>query len=219
MMKKVLLSVLFLACLAVLGACSSQSLTADTLPWIADTPVLFRDDFSSESGGWSTHADAVSFAGYDQGRFRLWVDVPFYHFWSVPGLHFQDTLVFTRAIKQAGPENNLFGILCRYQDSRNFYALVIGSDGYYGIFKSENGSQSLIGQEHMDFNEVIRRGEADNEIQAVCQGDQLVLIVNGVKLLQVQDGTFPQGDVGLIAGSFLEPGVDIYFDDFIVVKP
>jgi len=50
-------------------------------------------------------------------------------------LNFVDTLVHTRALKLNGPDDNMFGILCRYQDEENYYALVIGSDGYYGVFR------------------------------------------------------------------------------------
>jgi hypothetical protein len=202
-----------------LAGCAFPGLPADRLPWVGEAPVLFKDDFSSPTGGWFTHEDAVSLAEFHQDAFRIWINVPFYDFWSVPGLWFQDVLVYVRATKQAGPDNNLFGILCRYQDPQNYYALVIGSDGYYGILKNHTGEQTLVDQAHMDFNESIQRGEAANEIQAVCQMDQLALFVNGTPLIQVQDDTFAQGDVGLIAGNFLEPGVDILFDDFIVVKP
>ena len=58
-----------------------------------------------------------------------------------------------------------------------------------------------------------------NEIQAVCKGNHLILIVNDVRLLQVEDHYLDTGDVGLIVGNFSEPGVDILFDNFIVVKP
>jgi hypothetical protein len=35
----------------------------------------------------------------------------------------------------------------------------------------------------------------------------------------VEDADLDFGDVGLVVGNFSEPGVDILFDDFIVVKP
>ncbi len=202
-----------------LSACQSEAFAADTLPWVGDNPVLFKDSFSDSMGNWKTHSDSLSFAGYEQSGFRLWVNVPNYQFWSVPGLNFKDVLIHTKAIKQAGPDNNIFGLLCRYQNEDNYYAFVIGSDGYYGIFRTLDGEQALIDQEHMDFSEVIHRGGSANDIQAICQGEELTLIVNGTVLLQVQDDSFTYGDVGLIVGNFSEPGVDILFDDFIVVKP
>jgi hypothetical protein len=49
--------------------------------------------------------------------------------------------------------------------------------------------------------------------------DHLSLYVNGQILADVRDATFETGDVGLIAGTFTEPGVDIRFDDFVVHQP
>lgn len=217
-MKKLLLW--FLPCLALLLAgCMAESLTADTLPWVSDEPILFADDFSQQTGGWRTHEDRLSYIGYTQDGFRLWVDLPNYQVWSVPGLNFKDTHTYTRASQLAGPNDNLLGLLCRYQDEGNYYAFVISSDGYYGIIKKQAGVQSLLGLNQMGFDEAIQRGGADNEILAICQGDQLALFVNGINLLQVNDVTFTYGDVGLIAGNRAQPGVDVLFDYFIVMKP
>lgn len=205
--------------LVCLTACRPAFLAADQLPWVGDEPILFRDDFSGENIGWATHEDSLSFAGFDLSGYRLWSKMPDFQFWSVPGLNFQDTLVQVRATKLDGPDDNLFGLICRYQDDDNFYALMVGSDGYYGIYKRVDGEQTLINQVHLDFSAAIEQGEASNTIQAICQGDQLALIVNNVSLIQVSDGAFSHGDVGIIVGNFSEPGVDILFDDFIVVSP
>ena len=134
-------------------------------------------------------------------------------------MNFKDAHIYTQASKIGGPNNNLFGLLCRYQDPINFYALIISSDGYYGILKVIEGHQTLIDQKHLDFSEVINQGNTDNEIHALCQGETLALIVNDTRLLQVQDDTLSFGDVGLIAGSFSEPGVNVLFDNFIVLNP
>lgn len=218
-MKKFKLLVLVFLVLSVLSACRPAFLAVDGLPWIGDEPVLFRDDFSEDSGIWTTWETQSSFSAFDHGGLRFWSGVPEYQFWSVPGLNFKDVLINVHARKLTGPDNNLFGLICRYQDSDNFYALTLGSDGYYGIYKRVDGEQSLIEQTHMDFSEAITRGEGVNAVRAVCQADQLALFVNDVKLIQVRDDTFGNGDVGIIAGNFNETGVDIVFDDFIVVKP
>lgn len=202
-----------------LVGCQGQPLTADTFPWVGEEKVLFKDDFAFETGGWRTYQDSLSFAGYQSGGFRLRADVPHYQFWSVPGLNLKDAVIYTSASKLDGPDDNMFGILCRYQNPANYYALVIGSDGYYGIFKMVAGQQTLIGQAHMDFSELINRGENKNELTALCQNNKLALIVNEIPLIQVEDTTFDYGDVGLVVGNFSEPGVDILFDDFIVIRP
>ena len=77
----------------------------------------------------------------------------------------------------------------------------------------------MLGFDQMGFNGAVHRGDAVNDILAICQGDQLMLFVNEVKLMQVSDTTFSYGDVGLIAGNRGQPGVDVRFDYFIVIKP
>lgn len=215
-MKKI---VTFLLVVFLLSACRSELLAADQLPWVGDGQVLFKDDFSTRTGGWITQDNRLNFSGYDAGGFRLWTDIPNYQVWSVPGLNFKDALIFTRTTKLGGPDNNIFGLLCRYQDDDNFYAFMISSDGYYGIFRNLEGRQSLIDQPFMQFSEVIHRGEEINRIVGVCQSNQLQLIVNDLVLITVQDDALTYGDVGLIAGSFSDPGVDILFNEFFVLQP
>ncbi|MGI6741614.1 MAG: hypothetical protein ACOX7C_09140 [Brevefilum sp.] len=204
--------------LFMLSACAGERFAADQLPWVGDAPVLFKDDFSSQEAGWKTLEDSLSFIGYEDGGFRLMTSVPNYQFWSVPGLNFKDVQVYVQAQKIGGPDNNLFGVICRYQNPENFYAFLIGSDGYYGIFKMEKGQLGLIDQAHMSFDQAIHRGEATNELMAICEGDRLALLVNDHRLLQVQDDTLGFGDVGLLAGSLTSGGIDVLFDNLIVLK-
>jgi hypothetical protein len=217
-MKRLILAFFTLISIFLVG-CQAEVLAADDLPWVREQKVLFKDGFSHPTGGWRTFEDSLSFAGYKNGGFRLSAKVPHYQFWSVPGLNFRDAVIYTHAQKLGGPDDNMFGVLCRYQDSSNYYAFVIGSDGYYGIYKMVSGQQSLVAQEHMDFSEKIQRGGQENKIMALCKDDQLALVVNDSTLLLVEDDTFSHGDVGLIVGNFSEPGVDVLFDDFVVIKP
>ena len=151
-MKKVYLVLLLML---TLSSCVGGSLTADTLPWVSEDPILFKDSFATETGGWITHEDVMSFSGYAQGGFRMWANVPNLQFWSFPSLNFMNTHIYVRATKLGGPDNNLIGLICRYQDESNYYSLMIGSDGYYGIFRTLAGEQTLIDQPHMEFSEAI----------------------------------------------------------------
>jgi hypothetical protein len=71
----------------------------------------------------------------------------------------------------------------------------------------------------MDFSEAIQTGDGINDIKAVCQGDYLALFVNETRLIQVRDDSLGYGDVGMIVGNLKETGVNILFDDFVVLKP
>ena len=37
--------------------------------------------------------------------------------------------------QERGPDDNDFGIICRYIDDNQFYYAIISSDGYYGIVR------------------------------------------------------------------------------------
>ncbi len=95
---------------------------------------------------------------------------------------------------------------------------LITSDGYYGIMKMKDGERIMVGAGGGNVSELDRhpQGAAANEIVAECVGDHLALYVNGELVADVRDGAFASGDVGLIAGTFDEGGVEIHFDDFFV---
>ena len=50
-------------------------------------------------------------------------------------------------------------------------------------------------------------------------GDTLTFFVNFNEVASAQDIDFASGDVGLLAGSFSESGVDVSFDNFVVMQP
>ena len=108
----------------------------------------------------------------------------------LPYKDFTDTRIEVLATKIGGPDENDFGVICRFQDINNFYSFSISSDGYWGIFKSVNGEWELIGKEFLQFNEYINQGQATNKIQAECIGDMLALYVNGEYLFEVEDDSF-----------------------------
>ena len=62
-------------------------------------------------------------------------------------------------------------------------------------------------------------GSTPNLIRFECIGSALVLSVNSSPVDYREDDSFESGDVGLIAGTYANPGVIISFDDFIVTTP
>ncbi len=71
----------------------------------------------------------------------------------------------------------------------------------------------------MTYSQSIRQGEALNHLTVDCFGQTLALAVNGEVVTQAQDADFSAGEVGVIAGTNANPGVDIFFDNFVVSKP
>jgi len=189
--------------------------------------VLYQDDFSNTSSGWPSTNDSDGITDYDKGSYRIRVDTigvdkNGMDIWAHPNQDLQgDVRIEVDATKIAGPDDNDMGVLCRYtkkNDALNFYYFMITSDGYIGIAKMKDSNSKILSSEKMTKSDTIKKASV-NHIRADCIGDQLTLYVNGTEVANVTDNEYTGGDIGLIAGTFTAPGVDIHFDNFIVTKP
>ncbi|MBN2501400.1 MAG: hypothetical protein JXB38_11525 [Anaerolineales bacterium] len=182
--------------------------------------ILFQDDFSDPNSGWDRQSYDVGSTDYGEDGYLISVTAPNQILWANPGQAFKDVSVEVETLWLDGGEDNNLGIICRYQDVENFYALVISSDGYYGIRRALNGSDGLefIGNNGMQESDVINMN-GRNQLRADCIGSTLSLYANGELLMQVEDDVLAYGDVGLIAGTFSAESTDILFKNFVVYLP
>lgn len=181
--------------------------------------LLYKDDFSTHTGGWQLVNLPQGNAGYAEDRFRMRVETPTTHIWSTPGLHAKDVRVEALALKTAGPDDNLYGLICRFQEKKGFYAFLISSDGYYGVAKYQGGTPSLFGNPMMMPGDLIQQGVAVNHLSAECNGSHLIFNINHQKAAEFQDAEYTTGEFGLIVGSLKTPGIEIVFDEFRVYRP
>ncbi len=147
------------------------------------------------------------------------IDAPNADAVSNPGLDFRDVRVQVEATKVDGPDNNLFGVVCRYQDPGNFYFFAVSSDGYAGIGVSKNGRRHLLSRDTLLPSPRILTGSATNVLRADCVGYELNLYVNGGLVSQAQAAEWDEGDVGLMVGSYEQGGAEIAFDNLSVTQP
>jgi hypothetical protein len=221
---KIRLLLFALAMLAALLACNGASPSTDGGSDAGEeaappSNVLFQDDFSDTDSGWDRVNAPEGVTDYVDGAYRIYTNAANTDVWANPGLDFTDVRIEVDATKVGGDDNNDYGVLCRYQDSENFYFLLISSDGYYGVGIVQNGEQTLIKDEAMPPSDKITTGNAVNHLRADCIGSKLALYVNGELMGEYEDATFTSGDVGLLAGAFETAGTDIHFDNFVVSKP
>ncbi len=179
--------------------------------------VLFQDEFEQNTTGWDRVSNEVGIMDYDNGGYRMLIRQPSFNFWSTPEVNFRDVRLEVDVTKLDGPNENRTGLMCRYQNG-NYYFFVISSDGYYAIGKFINGSTVLLGQSSMQVSTDIASGTV-NHLRADCIGDSLTFYINFNLIAGAMDADLQTGDVGLIAGSFSEPGVDVLFDHFMVMQP
>ena len=179
----------------------------------------FLDDFSDENSGWTKILTNEGGADYADGGYRIFIQKENHLLWVTSGNQFENVRVQVDARLLEGGLDNNYGVLCRYQDDNNFYALVISSDGYFAIRKRVGGGalETIIG-DRFQFSDQIRLGEQENSLMAECDGAELRLYVNGEKIAETTDTDFQAGDVGLLAGTFSATSIEILFDNFSVVE-
>ncbi|MEJ2605586.1 MAG: hypothetical protein P8Z41_02815, partial [Anaerolineales bacterium] len=175
---------------------------------------------SRPESGWDRYHDDVYSADYELGTYHVRLFAADTEVWARPHLDLPNVRIEVIATKLTGPDDNVYGIVCRYQDADNFYFFIISSDGYAGIGVHKNGESVLLGEDTMQPAAVIQTGNTSNLIRAVCDGEKLLLHVNGVLVTSTEETEdWLEGDVGLIVGTFAEPEVEIEFDNFSVTKP
>ena len=179
--------------------------------------ILYQEEFEDRSTGWARIANDSGIMDYDGGGYRILVRQPKLNVWSTSENNFGDVRVEADVIRLNGPEENRMGLICRYQ-SGNYYFFVISNDGFYVIGKFIGGLTLLLGQSEMQASEIIQPGTM-NHLRADCIGEKLTFYINFTEVASATDTDFPTGDVGVVAGAFSEPGVDVLFDHFVVIQP
>ncbi len=189
-------------------------------PQAAPGEVIFQDDFSRPNSGWDRYGDPDYSADYYEGAYRIHVLNPDVAFaWANPDLEISDARIEVDAIKIGGPDNNVFGVLCRFQDFRNYYFFLISSDGFAGIGLNKDGQRRLLSDDSLLPSEAVLQGEVWNHIRADCDGFTLRLFVNGQLIAETRVAEWSSGDIGLIVGTYEQAGTEVLFDNFSVVRP
>ena len=182
--------------------------------------LLFEDDFSHPPNGWGSMETRGGEIEFNYDGMMISIFLPNFMYWSVNGKEFNDVKVKVDAVLADGPQDDTFGVICRFQDDRNFYGFVLSHDGYYGVFKYVDGKMKVLSNEgNLGFSEAIRTGGVVNHLEATCERNVLRLRANETLLTEVMDDQFESGKVGLIAGAYSEPGVRVFFDNFKVFQP
>ena len=198
-------------------------LPTQTVPTDGSAPMpggalLFADDFSNTGSGWDRYSDTEGITDYQDGVYKIGVNIDTYFYWANPYRSFQDVIIDVEAEMITDEEDNQFGIICRHADVDNWYALVISGDGFAAVRKRFQGNDLEMLSEWIP-NQAINTGLSSNQLHAECIGNRLALFVNGVLVVEAFDSDIPAGDVGLIAGTFSAPKTEVLFDDFAVFSP
>ncbi len=223
-MRKHIFWLLLAVGLLGLPACNVLELTESGPDACDGAGTLFQDDFSGEQNcGWAEYSRSGAQVEMAEEALTVTTSQPGEIWWTNPGREFNDIIITVDAAQVAGPEDNAYGVICRYQDEGNYYLFLISGDGYYAIGKYQTGSDRITylteGEQFLESAAINKGSGALNQLRVGCVGNQLSLAVNGNPLLTVTDPTFVNGDVGLAASTFQPGTAVIEFDNFRVAAP
>ena len=195
------------------------------IPHSEEEIPFLHETFRQWESGWDRFENEIGYADYGAGFYAIQVNQPTQFLWSNAGISSpQNVRIKVMAEKVAGENDDLYGVICRYQNEDNFYAFLISSDGYAGIFKRVNGGElQTLTEDAMLPSDAVTKGQAVNYLEVDCVGSHLALWVNGFEVQVVKDETFsPEnaraGDIGLIAGTFDAASSTIHFKELEVFE-
>jgi serine/threonine-protein kinase len=186
--------------------------------------ALFTDDFSNDNGKWETvtleEGDGVSLA-FDNGEYVTRIEKTKWFMFGLLDQEYGDS-TFTVTVRNTGADDATFGLICHYQDDRNYYYAGIGSDGYYAIIRTEDNTDYYLTDATNNqwiFSDALPANAQAYTITLECANGEIKLSANGVQVASVQDEKFKEGQPGVFLLTFdKEPG-EVRFDNFQVTKP
>ncbi len=116
-------------------------------------------------------------------------------------------------VNNRGSNNNNVSLFCRKSDA-GWYEFDIANNGMYEILFGKVVGDTVEYTPIADGGSTeIKSGMAENEYGIVCQGNSLVLYVNGVEARRLEDNKFllPEGKVGVSVSSFRDVPVTVDF--------
>ena len=213
-MRKLGALVLVIGLVVWLSGCFSVT---PELPPAAQWVPLYSDSFSdNDSNGW--------YQGFD-GAGRWWIADGRYHaslvnldwYWYVYNedmtYNLTDFHLKVDTFQEGNTTDHGWGVVFRVRGD-SFYAFEISEDGYMALFRhSYEGWTTLHAWELC--SAILYNGAA-NHIEVIAEGADFTFIVNGIEVLNVQDGTLSSGSIGFIIDSYDQPNAQVAFDNLEV---
>ena len=243
-----ILIVLALLLLALAGLTALSNLSANW-HFVVSAPageLLYTATFDDLVDEWSLYEGRLS-AQVVAEQLRINVDTVQSAPFSTAAPYFSDFDVRVQARAVGGPVNNGYGIIFRVQRDKNhnplsYYFFLVSSDGYYQVQQVVDGGQKELST--WIPSPLIRQGlDADNWLRVVAVGDQFQFFINGEQVelcipnspdgistyvtdcvdgemqATLIDDSIPDGQIGVVAMTLDEPGVEVAYDTMVVYGP
>ena len=202
-----------------------------------DTPIPVvaqpdcSNDFSSDLNYWpiffidpytyiiTTDPHSSDFFGLDNGWYLF--DIHKWETWaySMCDAAIYDNVRIDARVENVGGVTSDSKLICRYSEENGWYEFNILSSGLYSIYFVNPKAKFEYTIKDGGSND-IKGGQAVNEFTAICQDNNLTLLVNGNEVITTQDdlASLQSGQVGVGISAYDLVPVTARFD-WVVVTP
>ncbi len=228
----IVLAVGMLACSAVSNLMATPTPLPTFTPLPTKTPLptntpepgsgLFEETEFVRGGclGTSSDSDVERFA--EEEQFHMQVNTSNLIAWAIcdEDATVGDFTLEADVTTVGGPDNNVAGLIFRYNDDTNeFYNFSIGADGYYMLTKDGYDYTDPVFLVEWNTSSVITQGKNTNHLKVEVVGDTFKYYINDTLIGEVSDSSLSAGQVGFIVGTFDDANVHIAFDNLKVSQP
>ncbi|UCF10687.1 MAG: hypothetical protein JSW65_03150 [Candidatus Bipolaricaulota bacterium] len=176
-------------------------------------PVTIEESFPVDCGDWSWHGQVGRIENLD-GELHLFIEDEEQRLMQqfACGLgRFALDVEITPHVSYT--DQYYQGVILRYQDDDNFFAVDLRADGYVrfvkvveGVWETVRGWRRAIGY----------RTGARNRLRIIAPGNRFVVYLNGHRILTAREVSFRKGDVALFAGTQDGRGHSVSFDNLSI---
>jgi serine/threonine protein kinase len=192
---------------------------------LTTTTIIYEDDFSNTSSGWTVSSNDIGEANYFNGQYRLSIKQPGHMIAGInPAIGSIDDFIIdfdTQSLTSS--EDSSYGIIVRQKDINRFdnfyYFQIYGNKGTYKVEAQSAGQWSTLIE--ADAPETIKTDGSVNHVTVKCIGPKMELYINDSMIATMEDDSFLKGFVALAAMSGMESDsqVDSIFDNIKIHFP
>lgn len=183
--------------------------TAEPTEVVSEAPAFFRDELDGEiSEDWFGEVtrynddysievldvDPLDYLTQDDGMLEIRIEEKnILYYLNYAPYTYEDVRIAFEAINRGRNDNNV-GLACRYNND-GWYEFIAQSNGMYRIIRYHKDGDKMLREGGI---RSIRIGEGQrNVFEAVCEGNSLSFIVNGVEITNVTDDVLGEGYAGI----------------------
>lgn len=184
--------------------------------------LLYSDSFTpGESGRWRIDGDAVAWSAMMDSQLIISVSEPqLVQYATLDNRQFDDFVYEVDALFLDGDAANSYGVLFRMVGPDQFYRFELTGNGFFTVERHDGAGDWTRLIPAWEESSAINQGSgASNRLRVAASGDQLKFAINGQIVAELQDSAYARGSIGLDAGTFSRAGVQVAFDNLVVLRP